>query len=52
MTEAASATGPSRLAWTGSDGVLVASLIGVGLAATGAVLLVLRRRRLAADTDS
>ncbi len=52
VTEAASATGPSRLAWTGSDGVLVASLIGVGLAATGAVLLVLRRRRLAADTDS
>lgn len=52
VTEAASATGPSRLAWTGSDGILVASLIGVGLAATGAVLLVLRRRRLAADTDS
>jgi CshA-type fibril repeat protein len=52
VTEAASATGPSHLAWTGSDGVLVASLIGVGLAATGAVLLVLRRRRLAADTDS
>lgn len=52
VTEAVSATGPSRLAWTGSDGVLVASLIGVGLAATGAVLLVLRRRRLAADTDS
>lgn len=52
VTEAASATGPARLAWTGSDGVLVASLIGVGLAATGAVLLVLRRRRLTADTDS
>lgn len=50
-TEATSATGPSRLAWTGSDGVLVASLIGVGFAATGAVLLVLRRRRLAEDTD-
>lgn len=44
--------GPTRLAWTGSDGVLVAAVVGLGLAATGGVLLVLRRRRLEAGADT
>lgn len=44
--------GPTRLAWTGSDGVLVAAVLGLGLAATGGVLLVLRRRRLEVGADA
>ncbi|ROP74832.1 lectin-like domain-containing protein [Curtobacterium sp. PhB115] len=39
-----SVTGPSSLAWTGARGLLVASVLGLGLALTGGVLLVLRRR--------
>jgi len=40
-----SADGPARLAWTGADGVLVAAVLGLGLASLGTVLLLARRRR-------
>ncbi|TCU44688.1 CshA-type fibril repeat protein [Curtobacterium sp. PhB25] len=47
-----SSGGPDRLAWTGSDGVLVAAVLGLGLAAAGGVLLTLRRRRLEVGPDA